>query len=215
MNKVNYQKKMNEIISGFGDRMPTLLLHDCCAPCLSSVLEQLSPKFRVTVFYYNPNIMPEEEYRKRLAEVKRLLSELPQENSAQFIEGRYNTRQFLELARGREQEPEGGSRCLGCYRMRLAETAKFAVAWGYDFFATTLSVSPYKNAQKLNEIGEELGREYGVAYLPSDFKKNGGYQRSIELSRIYGLYRQDWCGCVYSREEARRRKADAREGGGA
>lgn len=215
MNKVNYQKKMNEIISGFGDRMPTLLLHACCAPCLSSVLEQLSPRFRITVFFYNPNISPEEEYKKRLAEVKRLLGELPQKNPAQFIEGRYNTRQFQELARGREQEPEGGSRCQDCYRMRLAETAKFAMAGEYDFFATTLSVSPYKNAQKLNEIGEELGREYGVAYLPSDFKKNGGYQRSIELSRVYGLYRQDWCGCVYSREEARRRRAAAREGGGA
>lgn len=214
MNKVNYQKKMNEIISGFGDRMPTLLLHACCAPCLSSVLEQLSPKFRITVFYYNPNISPEDEYKKRLAEVKRLLGELPQKNPAQFIEGRYNTRQFLELARGREQEPEGGSRCRDCYRMRLAETAKFAMAGAYDFFATTLSVSPYKNVRQLNEIGEELGREYGVAYLPSDFKKNGGYQRSIELSRVYGLYRQDWCGCVYSREEARRRRA-AREGGGA
>lgn len=212
MNQINYRRRMQEIIEGFQGGVPTLLLHACCAPCLSAVLEELSPFFRVTVFYYNPNIMPEEEYRKRVAEVKRLLAEMPQRYPAQFIEGRYNTRQFLELARGREQEPEGGSRCMDCYGLRLAETAKYALGGGYDFFATTLTVSPYKNAQKLNEIGLRLAEQYGIRYLPSDFKKNGGYQRSIELSHQYGLYRQDFCGCVYSRESARRKRA-APQGG--
>lgn len=207
MNKINYRKQMLDTISGFDGKVPTLLLHDCCAPCLSSVLEQLSPHFRITVFFYNPNILPESEYVKRIAEVKRLLSELPQKYPARFIEGRYNTRQFLELARGLEREPEGGARCMRCYRLRLEETAKYAGAGGYGFFATTLTVSPYKSAQKLNEIGQELSGKYGVAYLPSDFKKNGGYQRSIELSRLYGLYRQDFCGCPFSEAEARRKRA--------
>jgi predicted adenine nucleotide alpha hydrolase (AANH) superfamily ATPase len=213
MNKINYRKKMLDIISKFDGKVPTLLLHDCCAPCLSSVLEQLSPLFRVTVFFYNPNILPEDEYRKRIAEVKRLLTELPQKYPAQFIEGRYNVRQFLEMARGREQEPEGGERCAGCYRLRLEETAQYARAGGYDFFTTTLTVSPYKNVQKLNEIGAELGKKYGVPFLPSDFKKKGGYQRSIELSGIYGLYRQDFCGCPFSQEEARRKRAARGEAG--
>lgn len=207
MKKINYQKQMQEIIDGLDGRVPTLLLHDCCAPCLSSVLETLDPYFSVTVFYYNPNIMPEDEYKKRISEVKRLLAGMPQRHPVEFIEGRYNVRQFLELARGREQEPEGGSRCMDCYRLRLTETAKYAKGGGYDFFSTTLTVSPHKNAQRLNEIGEALGKEYGVLYLPSDFKKNGGYQRSIELSRRYGLYRQDFCGCVYSKEASRRRAA--------
>ncbi len=212
MNKINYRKQMLDVIAGFEGRVPTLLLHDCCAPCLSSVLEQLAPLFRVTVFFYNPNILPEDEYRKRVAEVKRLLDELPQKYPAQFIEGRYNVRQFLEMARGMEQEPEGGERCMGCYRLRLAETAKYARSGGYDFFTTTLTVSPYKNARKLNEIGLELAQKYEVPFLPSDFKKNGGYQRSIELSRTYGLYRQDFCGCPFSKEAARLKRAE--RGGG-
>ncbi|WP_330601008.1 epoxyqueuosine reductase QueH [Caproicibacter fermentans] len=212
MNKINYRKQMLDVIAGFEGRVPTLLLHDCCAPCLSSVLEQLAPLFRVTVFFYNPNILPEDEYRKRVAEVKRLLDELPQKYPAQFIEGRYNVRQFLEMARGMEQEPEGGERCMGCYRLRLAETAKYARAGGYDFFTTTLTVSPYKNARRLNEIGLELAQKYEVPFLPSDFKKNGGYQRSIELSRTYGLYRQDFCGCPFSKEAARLKRAE--RGGG-
>ncbi|MCI1966079.1 MAG: epoxyqueuosine reductase QueH [Oscillospiraceae bacterium] len=210
MNKVNYRNQMLKIIDGFEDRVPTLLLHDCCAPCLSSVLEQLAPIFRVTVFFYNPNILPEEEYRKRIAEVKRLLTELPQKYPAKFIEGRYNVHQFLEMASGMEQEPEGGERCMGCYRLRLEETARYARAGGYDFFTTTLTVSPYKNAQKLNEIGLDLGKKYEVPFLPSDFKKKGGYQRSIELSHIYGLYRQDFCGCPFSKEAARRKRAARR-----
>jgi epoxyqueuosine reductase len=212
MNKINYRKKMLDIISNFGDKVPTLLLHACCAPCLSSVLEQLSPLFHVTVFFYNPNILPEDEYQKRIAEVKRLLAEMPQKYPAQFIEGRYNVRQFLKMAHGLEQEPEGGERCMRCYRLRLEETAKYARAGGYDFFTTTLTVSPYKNAQKLNEIGAELGKKYETAYLPSDFKKNGGYQRSIELSRVYGLYRQDFCGCPFSEESARRKRAARQKG---
>lgn len=212
MNKINYRNRMLEIISGFGERVPTLLLHDCCAPCLSSVLEELCRSFQVTVFYYNPNIMPEGEYRKRVAEVERLLSEMPQKHPARFIEGRYNMRRFLELACGLEREPEGGARCMRCYHLRLEETAKYARAGGYDFFATTLTVSPYKNAQKLNEIGQELSGEYEVPYLPSDFKKNGGYRRSIELSRLYGLYRQDFCGCPFSEAEARKKRAARAEG---
>ena len=207
MKKINYNKRMQEIVAGLGGRVPTLLLHACCAPCLSSVLETLDPFFSVTVFYYNPNIMPEDEYKKRVSEVKRLLAEMPQRHPVKFIEGRYNVRRFLELAQGREQEPEGGSRCMDCYRLRLEETARYAKAGGYDFFTTTLTVSPYKNAQRLNEIGGEVGEKHGVEFLPSDFKKGGGYQRSIELSRRYGLYRQDFCGCVYSKEASRRKTA--------
>lgn len=200
MQKINYQKKLDEIIGGLNGKAPSLLLHACCAPCSSYVLEYLSQYFNITLFYYNPNISPEEEYTRRVDEVRRLISELPAKHPIQFTEGKYDSFHFFEMAQGHERDPERGERCMKCYRMRLEETAKYAQAGGFDWFTTTLSVSPYKNAQSLNEIGEELGEKYGVKYLSSDFKKRNGYRRSIELSHIYNLYRQNYCGCVFSKE---------------
>lgn len=217
MNTVrNYQKELDKIIEGLGsagESEPTLFLHSCCAPCSSYVLEYLRRYFRITVFYYNPNITEEEEYRRRAAEQKRLIAaynEMAAEQEAlterkqagypiEIVEGDYEPECFFQIAKGLEQCPEGGERCFACYELRLRETAKRAKAGGCDYFTTTLSISPLKNAAKLNEIGERLAGEYGVAWLPSDFKKKDGYKRSIELSREYGLYRQDYCGCVYSR----------------
>jgi len=178
--------------------VPRLLLHSCCAPCSSYVLEYLSQYFAITVLYYNPNIFPEEEYRKRVEEQKKLIAALPVKHPVSFVEGRYQPEEFFAVAKGLEDVPEGGERCRKCFRLRLEETAKLAAEGGYDYFTTTLSISPLKNAQALNEIGQELATVYEVPYLPSDFKKRGGYQRSIELSREYELYRQSFCGCVYS-----------------
>ncbi|MCH5261696.1 MAG: epoxyqueuosine reductase QueH [Lachnospiraceae bacterium] len=228
MNAVrNYQKELDKIIESIGaddKSAPTLFLHSCCAPCSSYVLEYLRTYFRITVFYYNPNISMEEEYRKRVAEQKRLISAYNEAllgNSVQtqekninnrsylidVVEGDYEPQSFYEIARGLELCPEGGERCFVCYELRLRETAKRAQAGKYDYFATTLTISPLKNAVKLNEIGERLAAEYGVSWLPSDFKKKGGYQRSIELSKEYDLYRQDYCGCVYSKEERERQRS--------
>ena len=243
MNTVrNYQKELDKLIEGISANdksVPTLFLHSCCAPCSSYVLEYLRLYFRITVFYYNPNISMEEEYLKRVAEQKRLIAaynEAISEKSVQsrklqdvqmqnrdlqtvqtlvenennrcylidVVEGDYEPESFYEIARGLEQCPEGGERCFACYELRLRETAKRAQAGQYDYFATTLSISPLKNAVKLNEVGERLALEYGVSWLPSDFKKKGGYQRSIELSKEYDLYRQDYCGCIYSKEERER-----------
>lgn len=219
MNAVrNYQKELDKIIENIGANdksAPTLFLHSCCAPCSSYVLEYLRKYFRITVFYYNPNISMEEEYRKRVAEQKRLIEaynrELSSENMQhgnyiEIIEGDYEPECFYKIARGLEQCPEGGERCFACYGLRLRESAKRAQTGKYDYFTTTLTISPLKNAEKLNEIGERLAEEYGVKWLPSDFKKKGGYQRSIELSKEYDLYRQDYCGCVYSKEERKRQK---------
>lgn len=220
MDKVrNYQKELDQIIeksSAAGGCAPTLLLHSCCAPCSSYVLEYLRKYFRITVFYFNPNITADAEYRKRVAEQKRLVAAYNEKMTnlvnancgkgaqeggylIEVIEGDYEPRRFFEMAKGLEDCPEGGERCFACYKLRLEETAKRAQAGGYDYFTTTLSISPLKNAAKLNEIGETLAQEYGVAWLPSDFKKKDGYKRSIELSKEYGLYRQDYCGCVYSK----------------
>ena len=218
MNAVrNYQKELDKIIEDIGagnESAPSLFLHSCCAPCSSYVLEYLRQYFRITVFYYNPNISMEEEYRKRVSEQKRLIAaynaEVSGENrgyNIEIMEGDYEPESFYEIARGLEQCPEGGERCFACYELRLRETAERAQAGNYDYFATTLSISPLKNAVKLNEIGERLAAEYSVKWLPSDFKKKGGYQRSIELSREYDLYRQDYCGCIYSREERERQKS--------
>lgn len=206
-------------------RPPRLFLHSCCAPCSSYVLEYLRSYFRITVFYYNPNISVEEEYRKRVAEQKRLIAAYNEEAEQkqpiavcdadenwpegswreaypiEIVEGDYEPECFFEMAKGLEHCPEGGERCFACYEMRLRKTAELALAGRYDYFATTLTISPLKNAVKLNETGERLAEEYGVAWLPSDFKKRGGYQRSIVLSKEYDLYRQDYCGCVYSRAE--------------
>lgn len=200
MQNVNYQKWLDETIAGLGERAPSLLLHACCAPCSSYVLEYLSEYFNITLFYYNPNISPEAEYRKRRNEAKRLIAEQPAKYPVGFAEGTYAPELFFETVKGHEADPERGERCTLCYRMRLEETAKYASENGFEWFTTTLSLSPYKDAQRLNAIGAEMEEKYGVKYLHSDFKKRGGYLRSIELSRVYGLYRQNTCGCIFSQK---------------
>lgn len=201
-NKRNYRIEQEKILQMTdSENPPKLLLHSCCAPCSSAVLEYLTQYLSVTVFYFNPNIFPEEEFIHRILEQKRLISEMPFKNKVDFIEHGWQSERFYAAVRGLENIREGGERCFACYRMRLEETAKLAAELGYDYFTTTLSVSPYKNAQKLNEIGEELAEKYGVKHLPSDFKKKNGYKRSIELSTEYGLYRQNYCGCIFSQRE--------------
>ncbi len=185
---------------------PRLLLHVCCAPCSSGCLEELCAHFDVTCFYYNPNISPAEEYVHRGKELFRLVHEMPLEGSPDVVIADYDPETFYRIARGLEDVPEGGVRCEKCYRLRLEKTAQKAKKDGYAFFTTTLSISPLKNADKLNTIGGELASQYGVPYLYSDFKKADGYLRSIRMSETYGLYRQDYCGCVYSRLEAAKRK---------
>lgn len=206
----NYARELDAILKDESNRGKQLLLHSCCAPCSSYVLEYLKQYFRITVFYYNPNITQQEEYRKRAQEQKRLIEKFNRQTEAgevtgaypiKALEGEYQREVFFERVKGLEQCQEGGERCFACYELRLRETAKQAKALSADYFTTTLSISPLKNAPKLNEIGEALSAEYGIAFLPSDFKKKNGYQRSIELSREYGLYRQDYCGCVFSRRE--------------
>lgn len=201
MNKINYQKKLDALIEENVRKgtVPTLLLHSCCAPCSSYVLKYLSDYFSITLLYFNPNISPEEEYIKRVGEQKRLISELPVRNPVRFIEGRYEPSEFYDAVRGYKKEPEGGARCFICYELRLCEAAKYASDGGFDYFTTTLSISPLKNAAKINEIGERVGARFGVKHLPSDFKKKEGYKQSVELSAQYGLYRQNFCGCVYSK----------------
>ena len=204
MNRINYSLKTEEIIKNNKREqvMPSLLLHACCAPCSSACLEYLNGNFDMTVFYYNPNISPESEFKKRLGEEKRLVSEMPLSKEIKVLEGEYNYGDFLEAVQGLEDVPEGGERCFKCYRLRLEKTAKLAKELGFDYFCTTLSISPLKNSQKINEIGEAVAEKYGVRWLPSDFKKKEGYKRSIELSKQYGLYRQNFCGCVFSKKEA-------------
>ncbi|MGN1123455.1 MAG: epoxyqueuosine reductase QueH, partial [Eubacterium sp.] len=182
------------------DRLPSLLLHSCCAPCSSYTIEYLSEHFKITVLYYNPNISPPEEYEKRKAEQIRLINTMKTKNKVELEDCDYSGADFEEIAKGYEKCREGGERCFRCYRLRLEKTARLAREKGFDYFCTTLSISPLKNAQKINETGYTLEKEYGVSWLPSDFKKKEGYKRSIELSREYGLYRQSFCGCVYSRE---------------
>ena len=204
MNKINYQKELDKVIEMLQreDRVPKLLMHSCCAPCSSYCLEYLSQYFSITVLFYNPNISPETEYNKRVDEIRRLIDGLPVNNKVSLIEGRYLPSEFYNSVKGLEKEPEGGKRCHVCYELRLREAAITAKELGFDYFTTTLSISPLKDAEKLNEIGKKLSDEYGVAYLYSDFKKKNGYKRSIELSREYNLYRQNFCGCVFSRHEA-------------
>ncbi|MBQ7783765.1 MAG: epoxyqueuosine reductase QueH [Oscillospiraceae bacterium] len=200
--KINYQTELDRIISSIPQgETPTLMLHSCCAPCSSYVLEYLSRYFKITVFYYNPNIYPEDEFYKRRSEQERFISLLPAENPVKFIGSDHFSQDFYEAVKGLEHIPEGGERCFACYRLRLEATAKAAAENGADYFTTTLSISPHKNAEKLNEIGSETAEKYGLKYLFSDFKKKGGYQRSTVLSREYGIYRQDYCGCVFSRNE--------------
>lgn len=204
----NYQKELDKLIEKKRQEgiTPSLLLHACCAPCSSYCLEYLSEYFKITVFYYNPNISPESEYAHRVAEEKRLISSLKVKNKIDFIEGEFNPSDFYDAVKGLENVKEGGERCFRCYRLRLEETAKLAKELGFDYFTTTLTISPLKNAAKINEIGEELAGKYGVMHLPSDFKKKEGYKRSIELSKQFSLYRQDYCGCAFSRTERERQK---------
>ncbi|MBQ8119891.1 MAG: epoxyqueuosine reductase QueH [Ruminococcus sp.] len=210
MEKVNYQKKLDEVIESVKglQTKPTLLLHACCAPCSSYVLEYLTQYFHIVLFYYNPNISPKEEFEKRTRELERLLSEMPMQDSPEIIVGEYDQREFFDIAKGFEDLPEGSERCFRCYRLRLEKTAQLAKQIGADYFTTTLSISPYKNAQKLNEIAFELGEVYDIKALPADFKKKGGYKRSIELSAQYSLYRQDYCGCVYSKAQRDRKNRE-------
>ena len=207
MNKINYQKQLDqtiEQITGAGREAPKLLLHSCCAPCSSYVLEYLSEYFLITVLYYNPNIFPKEEYQYRIEEQKRLIQAMNESgigNKISFLSTDYEPERFYETVKGHEQDREGGQRCFLCYELRLREAAKYAAEGGYDYFTTTLSISPLKNAEKLNETGRRISEETGLAYLYSDFKKRNGYKRSVELSERYQLYRQDYCGCIYSRNE--------------
>lgn len=206
--KRNYQKDLEQILNTLDlSSVPRLLLHSCCAPCSSYVLEYLSRYFSITVLYYNPNISPQEEYEHRKAEQQRLIQEGDWQNPVTFLDCDWDSDSFLAIADGLEDAPEGGLRCFACYKLRLSAAAKAAKKGGYDYFTTTLSISPLKNAQKLNEIGDALAKEYGVKHLPADFKKKEGYKHSIELSAQYNLYRQNYCGCVYSKKEKVIRKS--------
>ena len=219
--QLNYQKELDKILeeirkedaSGKRHRPKKLLLHSCCAPCSSYVLEYLSEYFAITDFFFNPNIEPEEEYRRREDELKRLIGEMKLKKPVLFVSGSYDPGRFYEAVRGLEKIPEGGERCFACYRLRMEEAARLAAEGRFDYFTTTLSISPLKRADKINEIGRRLEEKYGVAHLPSDFKKRGGYLRSIVLSKEHGLYRQDYCGCVFSKAERGRMKKERKEGG--
>lgn len=210
---INFQKKLDENLKVIemeiaqGKEPPTLLLHSCCAPCSSYVLEYLTNYFRITVLFYNPNISEEKEYQKRVAELRRLLDELPTRYPVMFMEGNYNPQEFYDAVKGLEHLGERSKRCYACYQLRMEYAARIAKEQAFDYFTTTLSISPHKNAKWLNEIGKQLSEEYELSYLYADFKKRNGYKRSIELSTQYHLYRQDFCGCAYSKaEEAARKK---------
>lgn len=200
MQNINYQKQFDKIIENLGDKVPGLLLHTCCAPCSSHCIEYLSQYFNITVLYYNPNIYPEAEYIKRKDEQKRLIREMKTKHSVTLLDCDFESEKFYQMAKGLEDCREGGERCFGCFELRLRKTALEAKKGGFDYFTTSLTISPLKNAQKINEIGYALAKEYGVNWLPSDFKKKEGYKRSIELSKEYNLYRQNYCGCVFSKK---------------
>ncbi|MBO4375078.1 MAG: epoxyqueuosine reductase QueH [Lachnospiraceae bacterium] len=208
MNKRDYQKELDGIIkeNGISGTRPSLLLHVCCAPCSSYCMEYLTEHFDITLLFYNPNMDSSDEYEKRKGELLRLVKEASFPVKVKTLS--FEPEEFLCAVKGLEDVPEGGSRCFVCYELRLRRTAQLAAENGFDYFTTTLSISPLKNAEKINEIGERLGKEYGVKHLPSDFKKRNGYKRSIELSREYDLYRQDYCGCVYSKKEREKRRTD-------
>ncbi|WP_408071455.1 epoxyqueuosine reductase QueH [Butyrivibrio sp. JL13D10] len=225
MNKVNYAKELEKKIEEFQkeNRYPRLLLHACCAPCSSYCLEYLRQYFDITVFFYNPNIMNEPEYVKRVEEEKRLIAEYNRQvedgnfegmnsdasaRKIEIIEGDHNVGDFLSAVKGLEQCPEGGDRCTKCFELRLEETAKLTKEKNFEYFTTTLTISPLKNADRLNHIGQEMAKKYGGSFLPSDFKKKNGYKRSIELSHKFDLYRQDFCGCEFSRLQREREKAE-------
>lgn len=204
----NYQRWLDEELRRLTEenKVPRLLLHSCCAPCSSYVLEYLSDYFAITVLYYNPNIIPQEEFERRLSEQRRLIEQLPHRHPITLMDTAYESESFLAIAAGHESDPEGGERCERCYRLRLTKAAEIARDGGYDYFTTTLSVSPLKNAAMLCAIGKELAQEYGVNYLYSDFKKREGYKRSCQLSAQYRLYRQNYCGCPFSKQESQQRK---------
>ena len=201
MQKINYQKQLDNIIEKLGDKVPSLLLHSCCAPCSSYCIEYLSQYFEITVLYYNPNIYPEAEYAKRKAEQKRLISEMKTKYPVRMLDCDFESEKFYAMAKGLENCRECGERCFKCYHLRLEKTAQEAKQNGFDYFTTTLTISPLKDAQKINEIGIELTKEYNASWLPSDFKKKEGYKRSIELSKEYDLYRQNYCGCIFSQNK--------------
>lgn len=211
MTKINYNLEMEREIARLQreGRRPVLVLHSCCAPCSSAVLERLNEAFHLVVFYYNPNISPEAEFRLRAEEQKRLVSEMPLSGDVRVVEGEYDPQRFYELVRGHEEDPEGGERCGICFEMRLRKTAEYARSIGAEYFTTTLSISPLKNAQRLNELGGAIAGEFGLNYLLSDFKKKDGYRRSCVLSEEHGLYRQDFCGCVFSKMERERAQTKA------
>ncbi|MBQ8140160.1 MAG: epoxyqueuosine reductase QueH [Clostridia bacterium] len=207
MKKIDYQKVMDaelEAVSALSAR-PSLLLHACCAPCSSYVLEYLNEYFDITVYFYNPNISPREEYEWRAEELRRFVEQIAKQNNIKTVFADYNSDDFYNTISGVENTAEGGERCRRCYELRLESTARYASEKGFDYFCTTLSISPYKNCVWLNEIGEGLARKYGIKYLLSDFKKKNGYKRSCELSEQYGLYRQNYCGCEFSKREAEKR----------
>lgn len=198
--KINYQlicdKQIEEMTKD--GKTPRLLLHSCCGPCSSYVIEYLSKFFDITVFFYNPNVFPQEEYEKRFSAQKEVVERLKTENHVELVVGEYNHDAFVDSARGFETAPEGGARCTECFTLRLLESAKYAKANGFDCFTTTLSVSPHKNAELLNTIGDEISKQVGIPFLTADFKKREGYKRSIELSRELDIYRQEYCGCEFS-----------------
>lgn len=196
-NVPNYSREMDAVLRGLNGQRPRLLLHACCGPCSSAVLEQLSQYFEITILYYNPNIWPAEEYHRREEELERFVAQA-HPLGVTVVEDRYDPQEFYDAARGLEDEPERGQRCTACYRLRMRRAAQYAAEYGFDWFTTTLSISPHKDAVRINQIGQELAVEFGVPHLPSDFKKKNGYLRSLQLSAEYGLYRQDYCGCVFS-----------------
>ena len=209
----NYAKELERLIQKLQQegKVPRLLLHACCAPCSSAVLEYLSQYFAITLLYYNPNIAPLEEYQKREAELRRLVSQMKFTHPVELLPCQYDGQAFVQAARGLEGEPEGGKRCEACFRLRLRYAAQEAARLRFDWFTTTLSISPMKDAPLLNQLGEEIGREFGVAHLPSDFKKKDGYKRSVQLSKEYDLYRQDYCGCAFSKAQRQREKEEREE----
>lgn len=202
--KENYQKKLEEIIKKNEQegKIPTLLMHSCCAPCSSYCIEYLSKYFNITLYFYNPNISYKEEFEKRALELKRLVNSMNLARPVNIVIEHYEPQEFYDIAKGLEDEPERGKRCEKCFNLRLNQSANYASKHNFDYFTTTLSISPHKNAELLNNIGRNLSAIYNIPYLYSDFKKKNGYKRSIELSNEYNLYRQNYCGCIYSYKES-------------
>lgn len=208
--KINYQKKLEETLSNLplDQGKPTLLLHCCCAPCSTYVLQYLAQYFQIKILFYNPNIAPKSEYFRRLEELKTLVENMNLSDSITVIEAEYDPQQFYQRAKGLENEPEGGARCEKCFELRLEEAAKQAADLKADYFTTALTISPHKNADLLNEIGRIMSEKYDIPFLHSDFKKKEGFKQSLVLSDQYDLYRQDYCGCIFSKKERERQKAD-------